>query len=481
MTRRTLLAAPAAMAAASGAQSSSGPVNIGSRRELFADRFLIDRMTGTSLKPGQPVDAGPVLYLDRPWEGRFCGYGTIIKDGDTYRLYYRGVPNAGGDGRDSEVYCYAESKDGVRFTRPELNLHEAHGARRNNVILAHTPPLQHNFCPMLDSKPGVPASHRFKALAGTRRSGLVAYRSADGIHWEKIREQPVLTEGAFDSQNLAFWAEAEGRYVCYYRTFKKIGATSYRWISRATSDDFVNWTRGEEMSFGDAPPEHLYTNQTSPYFRAPHIYIAICARFLPNRQVLSDAEAKEINVDPGYFKDCSDAVMLTSRGGLQYDRTFLEALLRPGLGVENWVSRSNYPVLNVVPTGPNEMSLYVVRNYGQPSIYIRRYTLRPDGFASVHAPYSGGEMITKPFRFTGSKLLLNFSTSAPGGIRTEIQDESGAPVAGFSLDDSVEMIGDQIERAAAWKGGSGTGRLAGKTIRLRFAMKDADLFALRFG
>lgn len=481
MTRRTFMATPPAMAAAaSAAQSPGGPVNIGSRRELFVDRFLIDRMSGVALKLGQPVDQGPVIHLDKPWEGRFCGYGTIIKDGDVYRLYYRGVPDAGSDGRNAEVYCYAESKDGVHFERPELTLHEVRGIRRNNVILANTPPLQHNFSPVLDMKPGVPASHRFKGLAGTRKSGLVAYHSADGINWKKIREEPVMTDGAFDSQNLAFWSESEGKYICYYRTFKKIGNVGYRWISRATSDDFVNWSKGAEMSFGDAPPEHLYTNQTSPYFRAPHMYIAICARFMPNRQVLSDAEAKEINVDPGYFKDCSDAVLLTSRGGLNYERNFLDAFLRPGLGVENWVSRSNYPVLNVVPTGKNEISFYVVRNYGQPSIYIRRYTLRPDGFASVHAPYAGGEMVTKPFRFSGSKLLLNYSTSAPGGIRTEIQDASGAPVAGFSLADSVEMIGDQIERAATWKSGTDVSRLAGTTVRLRFAMKDADLFALRF-
>ena len=467
-------------AAASASQTSGGAVNIASRRELFVDHTLIDRMTGTALKLGQPVDAGPVIHLDKPWEGRFCGYGTIIKDDSVYRLYYRGVPSAGSDGRDAEVCCYAESKDGVHFERPELTLHGVRGIRRNNVILANTPPLQHNFSPVLDTKPGVPASHRFKGLAGTRKSGLVAYHSADGIHWNKIREQPVMTDGAFDSQNLAFWSESEGKYICYYRTFKKIGNVGYRWISRATSDDFVNWSKGEEMSFGDAPPEHLYTNQTSPYFRAPHLYISICARFMPNRQVLSDEEAKAINVDPGYFKDCSDAVFLTSRGGLRYDRTFLDAFLRPGLGVQNWVSRSNYPVLNVVPTGKDEISFYVVRNYGQPSIYIRRYTLRPDGFASVHAPYAGGEMLTKPFTFKGSKLMLNYATSAPGGIRTEIQDASGNPLPGFALGDSVEMIGDQIERTVNWKGGNDVSKLAGTTVRLRFAMKDADLFALRF-
>lgn len=363
----------------------------------------------------------------------------------------------------------------MKFTRPNLGLHEVQGTRANNVILAHTPPLQHNFSPFLDTRPGAGAAERFKGLAGTRRSGLVAYRSADGVRWSKIREEPVLTEGAFDSQNLAFWSESEGCYVCYYRTFKKIGGTGYRWISRAVSKDFVTWENQGEMTFGDAPPEHLYTNQTSAYFRAPHIYIAICARFMPGRQVLSDAEAKAINVDPGYFKDCSDAVLMSSRGGTRYDRTFLEAFLRPGLGISNWVSRSNYPGLNVVQTGENEMSFYVLRNYGQPSIYIRRYTLRLDGFASVHAGYAGGEMITRPFTFSGSKLEANFATSAPGGVRFHLEDPAGAQLA-----ESNELIGDQIAREVTWKGAADVSRFAGKPVRLRVRLKDADLYAIRF-
>jgi hypothetical protein len=129
-----------------------------------------------------------------------------------------------------------------------------------------------------------------------------------------------------------------------------------RWITRTTSKDFLSWSEPVDMSFGEAPPEHLYTNQTHPYFRAPHLYIGIAARFMPGRQVLTDEQARAINVDPGYFKDCSDNVLLTSRDGNRYDRTFMEGFIRPDIGPENWTSRTNYPALNVVPTGPSEMS-----------------------------------------------------------------------------------------------------------------------------
>ncbi len=144
------------------------------------------------------------------------------------------------------------------------------------------------------------------------------------------------------------------------------------------------------------------------------------------------------------------------------------------------MSRTNYPALNVVQTGPNEMSLYVNQNYGQPTSHLRRYSLRLDGFSAAVAPYAGGELLTKPLTFTGKELALNFATSAAGGIRVEVQDASGKPLSGFALGDAVETIGNEIERVVRWKSGSDVSSLAGKPIRLRFVMRDARLYALQF-
>ncbi len=458
---------------------SAEVLDLGARRELFVDRYLIDTLRGAELRLETPVPKGEVLRFDRPWEGAFSGYATVIRDGKSYRLFYRGVPDSGQDGRSEEVTCYAESPDGIRWTKPSLGLFQVSGSRENNVILAGMPPFSHNFCPFLDRRPGVQPAERFKALAGTSASGLAAFVSADAVHWRKMRAEPVLPpakQTRYDSQNLAFWSEAEAQYVCYFRVFRN----GIRWVARTVSPDFQNWSAPVEMSFGDAPPEHIYTNQTSPYFRAPQIYVSIAARFEPGRQVLSKEEASEIRVDPGYFKDCSDAVLFTTRGGSRYDRTFLEGFLRPGLGLENWVSRTNYPALNVVETAPGEMSFYVNRNYGQPTAHLERYALRLDGFASLHAGYAGGEMVTKPLRFRGTRLELNYATSAAGGIRVEVQDPDGAPVPGFTLADCPELIGDRISRAVRWNTGRDVGSLDGKAVRLRLALKDADVYSLTF-
>jgi hypothetical protein len=466
--------------AASASAQVPKHIDIASGRELFVDRYLIADLNGARLRLHQPRDEGPVLKFDEPWEGPFCGYVTVIRDRDKYRFYYRGLPKAGRDGSGGETTCYAESADGIHIVKPRLNLFAVNGSKSNNVILAGAAPVHHNFSPFLDTRGGVQEGHRLKALGGTQKSGLIAYVSGDGIHWSKLQQEPVFTKGLFDSQNVAFWSAAEQCYLCYFRTWTGTGFAGFRSVSRTTSKDFLHWSDPEEMSFGDTPREHIYTNQTHPYFRAAHIYLAIAARFLPGRQVLSEGQAKRVNVNPNYFKDCSDAVLMTSRGGNIYDRTFMEGFIRPGIGLRNWVSRSNYPALNVVQTGPDEMSLYVQHDYAQPSAHLRRYSLRLDGFASVNTPYAGGSMTTKAFIFQGKELLLNFATSAPGFIRVEIQDAEGKPIAGYSRKDSRELIGNYIEHPASWRGRTDVSALAGKPIRLHFVMKDADLYSAVF-
>jgi hypothetical protein len=447
ITRRGVLTVPALALA-----RNDGEIALADRRELFVDRYLIEVMAGAELRAGTALDRGTVFGFGHSSGGPFSNYATLIQHGGKIRLYYRGVPSAGPDGRGDERTYYAESSDGKTFSPPQ-------------VILRDTPPYQHNFSPLVDR------DGTFKALAGTSKTGLRAYVSMDGVAWKPLRDEPVIVGGAFDSQNVAFWSQHEGKYVCYYRTFQKIGGTNYRWISRATSSNFVDWNYEGEMEFGGAPPEHLYTNQTSPYLRAPHIYLALCARFMPGRQVLTEQEAKAVGVDPGFYRDCSDAVLMSSRGGNRFDRTFLEAFLRPGPGLNNWVSRSNYPALNLVQTQNDELSFYVVRDYGQQSIHLQRYTVRMDGFASLHGGYSGGMMLTKPFTYRGSKLEINFSTSAAGSLQFVLED-----LEGRKLVTSPEVIGDQLARIVPIE----VGQWAGKAVRLRIVLKDADLYSFRF-
>ncbi len=455
-------------------------INLGDKRELFVDQYLIENKLEVTQRLHHPRNEGPVLYFDNEWEGNFSGYSTVIKDGSLYRLYYRGIREAGSDGADSEVTCYAESRDGKNWTKPELGIHVVAGTNRNNVIIANEAPITHNFTPFLDKNPDAKSSQRYKALGGIKTSGLKAYVSEDGIHWKKLSEKAVITEGDFDSQNVAFWSESEKQYVCYLRSSVISDKKKYRSVSRATSIDFINWTKPEPMQFGDVPYDHLYTQQTSPYYRASHLYVAIGARFMPGRQVVSDEQAAILDVNPKYYKDCSDAILMTTRGGNSYDRTFPESLIKPGIGLENWVSRSNYPALNIVETGDYEMSVYVNESYAQEKAHLKRYSMRIDGIASLQAGMKEGVVVTRPIKFEENELEINYSTSAAGYVKVELLDINGVPIQGFAKRDAEEVIGNEIKRVLLWNGNSDLSSLTGQPVRLKFYLKDADIFSFKF-
>lgn len=90
------------------------------------------------------------------------------------------------------------------------------------------------------------------------------------------------------------------------------------------------------------------------------------------------------------------------------------------------------------------------------------------------------EIGTRPLVFDGRQLSLNMSTSAAGGIRVEIQDESGQPLPGYSLADSVELYGNSLERVVRWRDQADLSASAGRVVRRRFVMSDADLYSFQF-
>ncbi|TWU26811.1 hypothetical protein Pla52o_06660 [Novipirellula galeiformis] len=455
-----------------GAAEEDSPtvLNIGSRRELFVDRHLVGGLNGTSLKLHTPQLAAPVSPA-RP-HGH---YATVLKDTDKFQFYYRGDTKPGNHWKqgweqyhEGEVTLYAESKDGITWTLPKLNIYDDHPTfPAGNVVLMDEFLVTHNFTPFIDTRPGVPAAERYKGLGGLayqphaehlevrlRRGpgGLKAYVSPDGIHWRRLRDEPVVPEEwgkYFDSQNYAFWSDSEQAYVCYFRRFIK----GCRGIARTTSQDFLNWTPFVEME-ANLPNEHLYTPCTQPYYRAPHIYIALPTRFMANRGA------------------ATDILMMSTRGGAKFDREFTQSFIRPGISSAGWANRANYSAIGIHATSPTEMSMFLTGG--------RRYTLRIDGFVSVNAPLATGEFITKVLSFEGSELEINYSTSAAGELRVELQDAVGKPLDGYSLDDCEPIYGDHISRVVTWNESGDVSALVGKPIRIRFEMSDADLYALKF-
>lgn len=505
------------------------PIDIGSRLELMVDDFLIARLGGgAGMRLNRPLPKDIALRLDAPWEGNASGGFTVFQDGGIYRMYYRGqnfvYGEAGLSSPRGKYICYAESDDGIHWVKPELGLVEFDGSGKNNIVMDAKHILNGMFAPFKDGNPGCPPDARYKAFALMQRGGargLWAYRSPDGFHWTQMSSGPVITKGLLDTQNLAFWDAARGEYRAYHRNeFRppQTGEEPYashadsgrqphgrggglrgsrhgRDILTATSTDFIHWTEPVYVRYTQGRANELYSNQVAPYYRAPHLLLGFPTRYVerPWSEALEDLPEGEhrrmrANISERYGAALTDGMFMSSRDGYNFN-LWHESFIRPGLRPRsNWTYGDNFQNWGIVTTGsafggaPDELSLYVRDGYwrdGESALW--RHTLRVDGFVSVQAPLRGGELLTKPLIFAGSKLALNFSASAAGSIHVALlRDQMNTPVEGYSLEDCVEVLGDDLERVVRWKEGRELRGLAGTPVRLRFVLKDADLFSFRF-
>lgn len=483
----------AALIAWWGAGAAEEIVTLKNRRELFVDNFIVREVSGVDFRLGVPLPAGTALALNQPWEGRWGAYVTVIGDGRKFMMYYRG---GFGATNNEDLTCYAESADGVNWTRPVLGLFEVKGSKANNVVLPIGEPTwaTHNFSVMYDARPGVPEDERFKAVGGgagnnprLKFSGLVRglYRfvSADGKSWRRVPGEPLFTDWALDSQNVLTWLPEEKCFAIYLRTWTgdrkgvKFAYNTIRTIARSTSTDFAHWSEPERMTFDQGGVEDLYTNTTQPYFRAPQIAVSMPFRFVRDRQVLDEAAFAKYDIAPSMWKGVSDAVLMTTRGGTRYQRKFLESFVRPGIDPTSWAARSNMPATGVIQTSPIEMSFFIVRGYSSNQPRIERLALRLDGFASLHAGYAEGSAVTRALKLDGSRLALNLSTSASGYAKIVMLDETGREIDGFSSADAQELVGDAIDITAAWRHGHRLAELRDRVVRMKFLLKDADLYS----
>ncbi len=487
----------------STALSAAEPIDIGSRRELFVDQHLIEKLDGVRLTLHHPRPREIAMKFDQPWEGNTSGYPTVMRDGELFRMIYRGHRMVWDSGKlqmsHSPVVCYAESRDGITWKKPHLRKFPLLGKMAQQV----TDPLDNNiiwpgssysgtFVPFLDTRPGCHASERFKAVGGNHKTGLHLFTSRDAIEWKK-GEEAIFKQGALDSMNVVFWEPREENYVLYYRTV----VDGMRSISMTTSPDLHKWSEPVPLEYSGSPRQQMYTNGIQPYHRAPHIRFGFPTRYTARRMTdeLRSLEPVTLRAEltAAYARvgsDLTDGLFMSSRDGIRFHR-WDEAFLRPGpqagASTSNWMYGDNYQSYGLFETASeiegaaNEISMLFNEGYWREGEgRLRRYTIRLDGFVSVQASYAGGEVLTKPLVFAGSELGINFSTSAAGSVRAEIQDAAGKPMPGYTLDNCHEIIGDSVHHGIRWKDGADVSSLAGEAVRLRFELKDADLYAFQF-
>ncbi len=467
--------------------------NIGSRRELMVDSFLLDETRTTAREVlRHPVRRECVMTNDAPWEADGWVYYTVLQDGDLFRMYYLCMPmyNREHTKHDPPFHhiCYAESRDGVNWVKPRLGICEYGGSRENNIIVkTDTMDAFHVF---IDTNPACGAGERYKAVYTKPGRRLWCMTGGDGVHFREGWQ--ISDQGVFDSHNTAFWDALRGQYVCYSRDFHPDESGDLiRDIRRMESADFRTWSPPERITYVDSPYDfHMYTNGIQPYFRAPHLYVAFPARYTErtewtrNYDRLCGAERRRwrMQFHPRFGLAVTDGLFMTSRDGKAF-RRWNEAFLRPGPeSAKRWVYGDGYAAhgMLVTKTGVEgedpELSFYATANdWSDTPVQVFRHTLRVDGFVSRSADFAGGRVVTKPFVFDGDRLAINFATSSAGSLRVRVEDEGGRPIDGF---DSGELFGDSIDRPVDFD--APVGRLKGTPVRLAFDLRDADLYSFRF-
>ena len=104
-------------------------------------------------------------------------------------------------------------------------------------------------------------------------------------------------------------------------------------------------------------------------------------------------------------------------------------------------------------------------------------TIRKGGYVSLDAS-GAAELFTKALAFSGDELRVN---ATPGeDFRVELQDESGAPLPGFAMNDCRLLARDGTDQVIRWGEKDRVSALAGKPVRLRIAMTGGSLYGFCF-
>ncbi len=489
--------------------SAQNVIPIGGERECFFDNYLLDSgLTSAELRLHQPVLRGPALVHDAPWEGSCCNYHNMFFDETwhgvdgknekgTYRLYYLGWqvrPHEDGQKPWHPIYaCYAESADGLTWTKPNLGLIEFNGSKDNNIILAeginHSGAVD-NLMVFRDDNPAAAPEARYKGVASAS-GGLRRYLSPDGIHFT---EGDVIThKGAFDTLNVIFWDPRAKLYRGYIRNFHSTDnpriMSPVRDVRYMESPDFNTWTDPVPLAFDDGQDFPLYTNMVVPYFRAPQLYIGFPTRYIERSgwngsfEELGgkDFRRSRMKMETRFGLTITDCVFIVSRDGRNFHR-FPNAFMRPEMENQvNWVYGDCYPsrgfavTPNTVPGAPDELSMYApTSQWMQEPAVLNRYSLRMDGFASIHADGSERIATTKVLTYEGKDLFINFETSAMGYLFVTLIDAKGKRFA------SCETFGNTLDRKVVFDDPEAVKANSGKPVTIEFRLRDADVYSMQF-
>lgn len=483
-------------------------IDVGDRKQLFIDRRFFDRSDGIRLRMGTPrQDPVPVLTADRPWEAQgIGGYNTVIREGDRrFRLWYAAQMKSGLPQEGAVRLAYAESEDGVSWTKPDLGLVSFEGSRANNLVapLDERQSMQ-GATVYVDDRAPQETRYRLWTKFQPRddqvedgvRPGLWAMHSPDGLRWTYDENQPNPPDQMCDTQNVFFWDDRIEQYVGYTRVHEtqrrdeaaemRLGKR-YRSVGRITSPDFRSWSQptlivleADRLDLSaplppdavDRPQVDFYTNAVYKHEEADDAYFMMPAAY--HHWEADDAPA------------AMDVQLLTSRDGIHWHRVGdREPFLRRGLdgGPTGGMIMANvWPVHTDTETwiyyaGRGNLHNVAARDGTNTGLF--RAVMRRDGWMFAESRQSGGEFVTPPVEYAGGRLELNVDCGAGGWLLVELQNADGRAIEGFTLADCRTVTANRIRASVSWKKEEQIPP-GDAPIRMRIVSRSCRLYGFRF-
>jgi len=445
---------------------------------LFLDDTMLAETDNVWQSLHHPVKhkAGPLLEADRPWEGYVVLQpGTVVYDeqNERFQMWYNAQPSREKPDAGHNL-CYATSTDGVRWEKPELGLVEFEGSTANNIQLRD---VSWTHCVLKDAA-DVDSGRRYKLLWWPEDgSGIYAAVSPDGEQWDPLGEGPIIPRRMTGDTCSLMRDPVSGQYWLYHKT--RTPSRPIRMISRMESEDFLHWSPSRRILAPDEldPPDtQFYGLSAFPYGSQ---YLGLLWVY---------------HTYPGTV----DVQVVSSRDGLSWDRTAGRKLFMH-LVPTNEYHGGAFDSVQIYPSSvPVEKDGQLLFYYCGLSVphntlavdqegRIGLATLRRDGICSLDAT-SPGSVLTRPFTWSGNRLLINAATASPapgsgddghGSVTAQIENEHGETIPGLSTAECTPFVGDEMDAIVDWDGHSDLSGLKGRTVQLRFEIEDANLYSCR--
>lgn len=465
-------------------QAMAGPAK-GPWRRLFLDAAVVEQSSGLTrvYHSAQKHAGNPVIQRDKPWEGvaAITGpyvYGTVLWEGGKLRMWYQVLTRGNHVG-------YAESADGIHWTKPELGIIAFEGSKANNLVVSaydpeaagggycHNPSVIHNSL--------APDTQQRYALFGfDNQCGhpRVAF-SPDGLHWRYAAES--VTQPLFKSSDVVnfFYDPYQSRYAATWKTRNRRG----RAVGIAWSADGLSWTKpfeGPVFVADDLDPDatQIYGMPVFPYqglyLGQPWIYHARYFRY-------GEYSVEKLHEAQEDSPRTIDVQLAWSWDLVNWTRPSGRPSLIPRGEAGAWDSGMIVTARAPVVVG-DELFFYYGGCRGvhdQPRVQaaIGLAKLRLDGFCSLRASDAEGWFISRREPMREPAVTLNAKTSNDGYVVAEILDRRNRVLPGFSREDCEPFTGDFVRHVLRWKSNQFSADQLQADYKLRFWLKSAELFS----